>query len=57
MEKYKGYEIEYDPKPIPNRSADYTFTHEDYDGVDDLRIGYAESIKGAKADIDMIEEQ
>ena len=55
MEKYRGYTIEYDPKPIPTRSMDYSFVHEDYDGEGDMRIGYAESVAGAKEDIDIME--
>lgn len=28
---YRDWEVSYDPKPIPNRSFDWTATHPDYD--------------------------
>ena len=30
--KYKQYTIYYDPPPIPLRSCDWHFVHDDYDG-------------------------
>jgi len=29
-----GWKIIHNPKPIPDRSFDYDFYHEDYDGAD-----------------------
>jgi len=32
--KYKEWDIEYNPKPIPDRRFDYDAVHPDYDGAD-----------------------
>ena len=53
--KYKGYTITHNPKPIPVRSHDYDFVHEDYDGYGDPRCGTAASVEAAKEEIDEIE--
>jgi hypothetical protein len=53
--RYRGYVIQHDPPPIPNRSHDWQFAHEDYDGAPDSgdhRIGTAPSLEEAKAGID-----
>lgn len=58
--KYRGYTITYNPPPIPVRSFDYEWVHDDYDGADDgndRRCGHSESVEAAKAAIDeQIEE-
>lgn len=53
---YRGYRIHYDPPPIPIRSCDWQFFHEDYDGPEDGRCGFAGSLADAKAEIDMLED-
>lgn len=40
--------IRYDPPPIPLRSHDYQFWHDDYDGPPDDRCGSAPSLEEAK---------
>ncbi len=53
--KYRGYTISHDPKPIPDRSADFDFSHEDFDGAPDSgdnRCGTAGSLKDACSQID-----
>ena len=52
--KYKEWDIEYNPKPIPDRRFDYDAVHPDYDGADGgngLAFN-AESIEEAKKQID-----
>lgn len=50
--KYRGYTIEYNPKPIPLRGYDY-----DYWCDDEELGGCAASVEQAKAEIDLeIEE-
>lgn len=52
---YRGYQIDFDAKPIPDRSHDWGWAHEDYDGAEDAndhRCGYSRSLAAAKADID-----
>jgi len=48
--EYKDYTIYYDPKPF--LGLDWNWVHKDYDGEDDPRHGYANSIDDAKAMID-----
>ena len=36
---YKGYKIYYDPPPIPVRTHDWRFVHEDYDGGPEYSYG------------------
>lgn len=57
--------IEYDPPPIPSRSCDWNFAHEDYDasweGEEDGYVsnglgGYGASVADCKAQIRDIEE-
>ncbi len=31
-----GWQIDYNPKPIPDRRFDYDFVHEEYDGENGL---------------------
>lgn len=33
--KYRGFEIQYNPKPIPLRTCDWDVSHPDYDLGDD----------------------
>lgn len=42
----EGWNISYNPKPIPNRSFDYDFYHDDYDGENGL-CGNAASVEDA----------
>lgn len=63
--KYKGCSISFDMKPIADRSHDYDWTHEDYDGPqdnDDLKYyptlcGTAESLKECYSQIDELMEE
>ena len=50
--KYRDFNIEFIYPPIPLRSMDYSWSHEDYDGPEDNRIGLASSIEECKAAID-----
>ena len=34
-----GYEVQYNPPPIPRRNCDFQFVHEDYAGPGDPRCG------------------
>lgn len=57
--KYKNYTISYWAKPIPDRSHDYDFMHDDFDGADDAndtRCGCGSSIDDCKRQIDEMEE-
>lgn len=58
--RYRNYDITYDPKPIPDRSCDYNFCADGYDGAPDSgdrRCGTAPSIEAAKVAIDELEEE
>ncbi len=52
---YHGYKIYHDPPPIPTRTEDWQFVHEDYDGPGDPRCGSAASLDACKQEIDEIE--
>ena len=54
---YGNYTIAYDPPPIPTRSHDYQFVHEDYDGPEDLRCGSGATVEDCKDLIDEIESE
>lgn len=57
-EKYRGYNIEYNPPPIPVSCFDFQFWNEDYDGTPDSgdrRYGTAETLAEAMLEIDRIE--
>lgn len=56
IENYKGWSISHVPKPIPNRSHDWEFVHQDYDGPPDDRFGFAPSLDAARAQIDQHED-
>jgi hypothetical protein len=57
---YRDYHIYFDPPPIPIRSCDWHWSHDDFDGApdgNDHRYGHSASLADAKADIDeQIEE-
>ena len=58
--RYKNYTISYDPKPIPHRSFDWDFGHDDYDGAldsNDYRCGNGASIEHCKQQIDDMEDR
>lgn len=48
---YRGYEIRYNPKPIPTTRFDYDYWPDDWD-LGDPRGGAAPSIEAARAEID-----
>ena len=50
--RYRDYTIEYNPKPIPIRTKDWDYVHDDYDGPEDNRLGSTNSLESAKAEID-----
>ena len=57
---YRGWWITYDPPPIPVRTCDWQYWHDDYDGAPmygdegpaDNRCGSAASEADARAEID-----
>jgi hypothetical protein len=49
---YRGYTIEFSAKPIPDRSFDWDWTSDDYDGPGDDRCGNAASEAAAMNDVD-----
>lgn len=54
-ESYRDWQIAYDPPPIPARTCDWQFWHNDYDGAPDAndnRSGHAPTLEQAKAEID-----
>ena len=53
--RYRGYKIENDQKPIPDRRFDYSFQHDNYYGPGDRRAGVAPTVEAACAEIDEIE--
>jgi hypothetical protein len=65
LDHYRGYHISYWAKPIPIRTCDYDFVHDDYDPtpedsygpMSDHRCGSAASIEAAKAAIDELEDE
>lgn len=52
-----GWNIKYNPKPIPDRRHDYDFWHDEYDGADGGNglCGTAESFDDAVKQISEIE--
>lgn len=50
-ERYRDFDIRYDPPPIPDRRWDWQWHHKDFD-LDDNRCGESASLEAAKADID-----
>lgn len=58
MEKYRNYNIQYNPKPGPTNLV-YDFEHEGYDGAidsNDNRCGCGISVEDCKSQIDEIED-
>jgi len=58
--RYGSWIITYDPPPIPLRTLDWTYVHEDYDGAEDSgdrRLGYAPDIATCIVEINEIEGQ
>lgn len=56
--RYGSWIITYDPPPIPLRTLDWTYVHEDYDGAEDSgdrRLGYAPDIATCIVEINEIE--
>lgn len=54
--EYRDFVIVFDPPPIGTRVADWQWSHKDYDGPEDNRLGHSPTLEKAKADIDeMIE--
>ncbi len=54
--KYRGYTIERIRPPVPSRSFDWAFAHEDYDGLDDPRCGYGPDPADCREQIDDLED-
>jgi hypothetical protein len=52
---YRGWEITYSPKPIPDRRHDWEAVHEDYDGPEDHRCITGRSVKDLRLQIDELE--
>lgn len=63
--RYGNYHIYYDPPPIPIRSCDWHYVHDDYDGAPifsdgppaDHRCGSAASVEDCKREIDELEQE
>ena len=55
-ELYRGYHIEYCPKPGP-RGYDFEWSHEDFDGPGDNRQGYGGSEQECRDAIDELIEE
>ncbi len=54
---YRGYLIDRDPPPIPDRRHDWRWVHRDYDGPEDGRCGTSPSLLMALLDIEGCIEQ
>lgn len=54
---YRGFRIDYDPPPIPDRNHDWRWASEDYDGPGDRRCGTSKSLPAARQDIDELLEE
>lgn len=55
--RYGKWRIYYDPPPIPDRSMDWHYVHEDYDGPGDSRHGHCASLEACKQEIDEREDE
>ena len=53
--RYRHWTIEYRPPPIPVRSHDWQYVHDDYDGPPSPLCGTAASVEDCKAAIDELE--
>lgn len=57
--RFGSYTITYDPPPIPIRTFDWQFVHDDFDGADDStdnRCGAAASVEACIAEIRELED-
>ena len=54
---YRGYEIYFDPPPVPTRAWDWHYVHKDYDGPGDRRCGDEGSVEHCKQSIDELVEE
>lgn len=55
MTVYRGFIISYDPPPIPIRTMDWHYVHEQYDGAEDAhdnRHGDCANLETCKLEID-----
>ncbi len=53
--KYRDFHISYDPPPIPVRSCDWHYWHDDFDGApdsNDCRYGHCATEGGCRQEID-----
>lgn len=59
IEGIDGWHIEYDPKPIPDRSHDYNYWHDEHDGAIDGNhlCGTAGSVEDALEEINEMNKQ
>lgn len=53
---YGKWTIDYEMKPIPDRSCDWSFFHDSYDGPGNPLCGFAPTLEDAKMLIDELEE-
>jgi hypothetical protein len=54
--EYRGYRIYFDPPPIPIRTCDWQYVHNEYDGPEDRRCGSARTEFDCMLEIDEIED-
>ena len=54
---YRGWFIQWDPPPIPDRNHDWQYWHKNYDGPGDGRIGSVASEQAAREAIDEEEDE
>ncbi|BAK66849.1 hypothetical protein SLG_21740 [Sphingobium sp. SYK-6] len=58
--RYGDWHIQYDPPPIPVRTMDWHYWHDDFDGADDAcdnRYGSVASLEAAMDEIDDYEAE
>jgi hypothetical protein len=58
--RYGCWTIYFDPPPIPDRSHDWHFYHDDYDGAEDAhddRCGDGPSVEDCKRQIDELDAE
>ncbi|WP_457299134.1 hypothetical protein [Phyllobacterium sp. P5_D12] len=56
-ERYRDFDIHYEPPPIPDRRWDWHYVHVEYCGDGDDRCGDASSLVEAKGMIDLWHEE
>ncbi len=54
--RYGLWTITHNPPPIPIRTADWQFVHDEYDGPDDDRSGYGPTAKDCIEQIQEMED-